>query len=149
MLREARRRRKRRLKPAKVIAFDEMWTYVKARRKGKRREVWVWTAVVMEADGSRWVDFQVGDRSEKTFLKLYRRLPEAERYRSDHYQVYEWLPQDRRVAGKGGEVNWNEGLHSRFRDSLKRLQRKTKGYTKRVAMLRDSIALVCLRLGLF
>ena len=76
-------------------------------------------------------------------------MPEAERYRSDHYPVYQWLPQDRHVAGKGGEVNWNEGLHSRFRDSLKRLQRKTKGYTKRVAMPRDSIAWVCLRLGLF
>lgn len=142
------RRRKQRLKAARVIAFDELWTYVKARRPGKRREVWVWTAVVEEVDGSRWVDFQVGDRSEQTFLKLYRRLPEAERYRSDRYQVYQWLPQDRHVVGKGGEVNWNEGLHSRFRDSLKRLQRKTKGYTKRVAMLRDSIALVCLRLGL-
>ena len=111
--------------------------------------MWVWTAVVEEADGSRWVDFQVGDRSERTFLKLYRRLPEAKRYRSDHYQVYQWLPRNRHVAGKGGEVNWNEGLHSRFRDRLKRLGRKTKGYTKRVALLRDSIALVCLQLGLF
>ena len=46
-------------------------------------------------------------------------------------------------------MNWNEGLHSRFRDRLKRLQRKTKGYTKRVALLRDSIALVCLQLSLF
>ena len=98
MLREVRRRRQQ-PELAKVIAFDEMWTYVKARRKGKRREVWVWTAVVEEADGSRWVDFQVGDRSERTFLRLYRRLPEAERYRSDHYQVYEWLPRNRHVSG--------------------------------------------------
>ncbi len=103
------------------------------------------------------VDFQVGDRSERPpypvrgrlFLKLYRRLPEAECYRSDYYQVYEWLPQDRHVAGKGGEVNWNEELHSRFRDRLKRLGHKTKGYTKKVGMLRDSIALVCLQMGLF
>ena len=52
------RRRKQRLKPARVMAFDEMWTYVKARRKGKRREVWVWTAVVdgsgHSPPGSRW-----------------------------------------------------------------------------------------------
>ena len=64
------RRRKQRLKPARVMAFDEMWTYVKARRKGKRREVWVWTAVVEEADGSRWVDFQVGDRSKRTICTI-------------------------------------------------------------------------------
>ena len=55
------------------------------RRGKKRREAWVWTAVVEEAvveeeDGRRWVDFEVGDRSEATFLKLYDRLPEAQRY---------------------------------------------------------------------
>ena len=91
----------------------------------------------------------MGDRSEETFLKLYEGLPEAKLCRSGHYQVYEWLPRNCHRAGKGGEVNWNEGLHSRWRDKLKRLQRKTKGYSKSVALLRDSIALVCLRLGLF
>ena len=119
-----------------------------ARRKGKRREVWIWTAVVEERDGSRWVDFEVGDRSEETFLRLYGRLPEAGLYRSDAYQVYDWLPADRHEVGKGGAVNRNEGLHSRLRDRINRLHRKTKGYSKSVAMLSDSIALVCLRLGL-
>ena len=137
---------------ARVISFDEMWSYVGARRRGKRRgkrrEVWIWTAVVEEADGQRWVDFEVGDRSETTFLRLYGRLPEAERYRSDHYRVYQWLPANRHRMGKGSEVNRNEGTHSRLRDRLRRLQRKTKGYSKSVAMLRDSIALVCLKLNL-
>ena len=95
--------------PARVMSFDEMWSYVGARRKGKRREVWIWTAVVEEWDGSRWVDFEAGDRSEETFLRLYGRLPEAGLYRSDAYQVYDWLPADRHVAGKGGAVNRNEG----------------------------------------
>lgn len=125
-----------------------MWSYVGARRKGKRREVWIWTAVVEERDGSRWVDFEVGDRSEETFLRLYSRLPEAGLYRSDAYQVYDWLPADRHEVGKGGAVNRNEGLHSRLRDRINRLHRKTKGYSKSVAMLSDSIALVCLKLGL-
>ena len=148
MVWEVRRRTWPRRKPARVIALDEMWIYVGARRKGLRREARVWTAVIQEADGSRWVDFEVGDRSAATFLRLYDRLPEAERYRSDHYQVYDWLPRNRHVAGKGGAVNWNEGTHSRLQDKLKRLQRKTKGYSKSVAMLRGSIALVCLRLNL-
>ncbi|MYC35964.1 MAG: IS1 family transposase [Chloroflexi bacterium] len=93
------------------------------------------------------MDFEVGDRSEATFLKLYARLLEAQRYVSDAYRVYEWLPQNRHVAGKGLEANRNEGLHSVLLDKLNRLHRRTKGYSKSVTMLRDSIALVCLRLG--
>ena len=128
--------------PAAVIAFDEMWTYQQARRRGKRQDVWVWTAVVSESDGRRWADFEVGDRSEQTFLRLYERLPEAKLYRTDAYQVYDWLPVDRHEVGKGGAVNWNEGLHSWCRGNLNRLHRRTKGYTKSVAMLGCSLALL-------
>ena len=52
------------------------------------------------------------------------------------------------MAGKGLEANRNEGLNSVLRGKLNRLHRRTKGYSKSVTMLRDSIALVCLRLGL-
>ena len=41
-------------------------------------------------DGRRCVDFEVGDRSGETFLRLYERLPEAyypEAYYSDDYGV--------------------------------------------------------------
>jgi len=132
--------------PAAAISFDEMWTYQRARRGAKRQEVWIWTAVVEEADGSRWVDFEVGDRSEATFLRLYERLPEAERYYSDAYGVYQsWLPPGRHAVGKGGMVNRNEGLHSEWRGRLKRLMRETTGYTKALWMLRGSLALLCLR----
>lgn len=131
-----------------MISFDEVWTYVGARRREKRREVWIWTAVVEEADGQRWGCFAVGDRSEATFLRLLEQLPEAERYRSDDYSVYRFLPQNRHVAGKGSEVNRNEGVHSQLRDRLRRLQRKTKGYTKSVALLQGSVALVYLTLDL-
>ena len=133
---------------AKVVSFDEMWSYLGARRKGLRRSVWIWTAVIEEADGRRWVDFEVGNRSEATLLRLYERLQEAAQYRSDDYKVYGWLPRNRHLAGKGGAVNRNEGIHSVLRDRLRRLQRRTKGYNKSLAMLRDSIALVCLRQGL-
>ena len=61
--------------------------------------------------------------------------------------MYGWLPPPHR-AGKGGAVNWNEMVHSRWRDKLKRLQRQTKGYTKSLRMRRDSLALACLRLEL-
>ena len=79
-------------RPAAVIAFDAMWTYRQARRPGQRQDVWVWTAVVSEADGSRWADFEIGNRSAETFLRLYERLPEVALYRTDAYRVYGWLP---------------------------------------------------------
>lgn len=132
----------------KVISFDEMWTYEGARRPGLRRSVWVWTAVVEEKDGSRWSDFEVGDRGYETFVKLYRRLPAAEKYRSDPYQVYKWLPAGRHVVGKGSEVNRNEGLHSKLRCKLNRLVRRTRGYTKSLEMLSGSLCLVWIREGL-
>jgi len=62
-------RRRRVDSEAKFISFDEMWTYVGCRRKGKRNSVWIWTAVVEEGDGSRWMDYEVGDRGEGTFLR--------------------------------------------------------------------------------
>ena len=108
-------RRMRAGKKVRVVALDEMWTYVRGRRGEKRQPVWVWTAVWEERDGSLLVDFEVSDRSEATFLKLYEVLPEAERYCSDGYEAYEWLPRDRHEVEKGGPVNWNEGLHSRLR----------------------------------
>ena len=148
MPRLAPARVQRRVGPARVVALDEMGTWVWSRRKRQRREGWVWTAALAEADGSRWVDFERGDRSETTFLRLLARLPETLQYRSDHYGMYGGLPRNCHVSGKGGAVNWNEGLHFRWRDPLKRLQRQTKGYTKSLTMLRDSLALVCLRLGL-
>ena len=101
--------------------------------------------MVEEEGGGRWTDCEVGDRSEDTFLKLYNRLPEADRYVSDGYSVYDWLPAKRHVVGKGREANRNEGKHSVLRDKLNRLIRKTKGYSKSEEVLRDSVALVCLQ----
>ena len=100
--------------------------------------------MVREIDGRRWMDFEVGDRSEAPFLRLYERLPEAGLYRSDAYAVYVgWFPPSRHVVGKGSAVNWNEGLHSVWRGKLNRLMRRTKGYTTSIAMLVYSLALVC------
>ena len=114
--------------PALAVSWDGMWTHWGARRGDKREDCWIWTAVVRETDGSRWVDFEVGDRSEGPFLRLYERLPEAGPYRSDACQVYlGWFPPERHVAGKGGAANWNQGLHPVWRGKLDRMMRRTKG----------------------
>ena len=58
------------------------------REAEKRNALWVWTAVVEERDGSMWIDFEVGDRDEASFLRLLERLPDAQRYETDAYGVY-------------------------------------------------------------
>ena len=123
-----------------------MWTYQRARRSKKRQEVWIWAAVIELPDGRRCVDFEAGDRSGGTFLRLYERLPEAERRYSDDYAVYgSWLLAERRIVGKRKLANRNEGLPSECRGWLKRLARATTGYAKQVWVLRGSLALLCLR----
>ena len=134
---------------ASTIALDEMWTYLGARVGEKRNDLWVWTAVVEERDGSRWMDFEVGGRDESTFLRLLERLPDAERYETDAYEVYGALPVNKHVVGKCGAVNWNEGLHSMLRWKLNRLALRTKGCAKSVDMLVNLLALAfCAKLKL-
>ena len=69
------------------------------------------------------------------------RLPGADRYEADAYRVYEWLPRDRHVMGKGGVMHWNEGLRSKTRSKLNRLARRAKGYAKSVEMLKHLLAI--------
>ena len=132
----------------KTVSFDEMWTYLGVRRGKNRQSAWIWTAVVEEWDGSRWADFEVGYRDAETFLRLFRQLPEAAKYMSDHYEVYSRLPPARHVKGKGSEVNRNEGCTRKLRVRLNRLVRWTHGYSKRLYMLVGSLARVWLRDGL-
>ena len=120
-----------------------------ARKAEKRNGLWVWTAVVEERDGSRWMDFEVGSRDEATFLRLLERLPDAVRYETDAYGVYGALPVNKHVVGKYGAVNRNEGLHSMLRGKLNRLVRRTKGCAKSIEMLVSLLALVfCAKLKL-
>ena len=144
---ESERARRRSQVGVKVISLDEMWTYAGARRGAKRNSRWIWTAVAEDALGNRWNDFEVGDRSESTLLRLLERLPDAASYSSDAYGAYGCLPVNKHRVGKGGAVNRNEGLHSVLRGKLNRLVRRAKGYSKTDGMLTLSLALVWLKLG--
>ena len=53
-----------------TIVIVEIWTYAGARRKEKRNSVWVWSAVIGERDGGRWMDFEVGGRDASTLMRL-------------------------------------------------------------------------------
>ncbi len=133
---------------AAVISLDEMWTYLGRRIGPGRRWLWIWTAVVEEADGRRWRLFEVGRRNGATLRRLLARLPAAERYCTDPYPVYRaLLPAERHQVGKGPETNRNEATHEVLRRKLNRLVRRTQGYSKSLAMLVDSLALVWLKQG--
>ena len=113
-----------------------------ARVGEKRNDLWVWTAVVEERDGGRWMNFEAGCRDEGTFMRLLDRLPDAERYETDAYGVYGTLPVNKHVVGKYGAVSRNRGLHSMLRGKLNRLVRRTKGCAKSVDMPVNLLALV-------
>ena len=133
----------------KVIPFDQMWTYVGSRRKGKRNSVWVygvWTAVVEDGYGSLWHGYDVVGSDEAALVKLYERMPDARLHSSDGYDARRWLPSDRRKAGKGGGVNKNLG-GSVLRGKLNRLVRKTKRCSKSARILDASLALIWARQG--
>ena len=117
-------------------------------RGENRRSEWIWMAAVEEWDGSRWADFKVGYRDAETFLRLFRRLPVAAKYRSDHCEVYSHPPPARHMKGKGSEVNRSEGLRAKLRFRLNRLVRRTHGYSKRLYMLAGSLAMAPFREGL-
>ena len=97
------------------------------RRGVARNSRRIWTAALEDALGDRWKDFEVGGRSEATFLRLLERLPDTERYETDVCGVYGCLLVNKRKVGKGGAVNRKEGLHSVLRGKLNRLARRKKG----------------------
>ena len=124
-----------------------MCTYVGVRRGDKRNSRKIRTALAEDALGNRRKDFEVGDRSESTFLRLLERLPDTARYRIDAYGGYGCLPMNKRKVGKSGAVNRNDRLHSALRGRLNRLVRHTKSYSKPDGMLiLSSIALAWLML---
>ena len=41
--------------------------------------------------------------------------------------MYGWPPSDRHQVGKGGAVNWNEGLHSWYRGEVETVASTDKG----------------------
>ena len=127
---------------ASIVAFDEMWTCLGARRGERRKDLWIWTVVVEDRDGVRRPMREVGGRDEAAFSRLLDRLPDADRRETDSYPVYGWLPRDRHVIGKGRAVNRNEGLRSKLRSKLNRLTRRAKGYTKSVDTLKHLLAIV-------
>ncbi len=119
--------------------LDELQTYI-----GKRKnKVWVWTAINHYVPGI--LAIQIGDRSGKTFEKLWKRIKtwNSQKYLTDGYCVYANYisPQKHKVLPKI-LLTRVEGENTRLRHYLARLKRQTLCYSKSASMLRHSVKLL-------
>ena len=72
---------------------------------------------------------------------MWEKLPFAQKYYSDDYEVYrENLPLEKLEVGKKGTVK-NESLHAVLRDRISRLKRKTRSYSKSEKALSCHVAI--------
>ena len=135
----------------KTFSFDEIWTYLRARRGKNRQSAWIWMAAVEEWDSSRRADFKVGYRDMETFLRLLHRLPKAAAVQERPLRDLQppAVGSARGGEGERGEPKQNKGLRSKFRVKLNRLVRRTRGYGERLYTLAGPLAIAPLGDGLY
>ena len=116
--------------PEDVLELDEAWSFVL--KKANKR--WLWTAMCRRT--RQILAFAIGDRSEKTCQRLWKRIPIT--YRSclaysDFWKAYQKvIPADRHIAvGKGsGETDHMERWYCTLRQRQARYVRKTLSFSK-------------------
>ena len=116
--------------PSDVLELDEMWSFV-LKKINKR---WLWT--VMCRRTRQILVFVIGDRSEKTCRRLWKRIPLA--YRSciaysDLWKAYQnVIPSEQHIpVGKDtGETNHMERWYCTLRQRQARYVRKTLSFSK-------------------
>jgi IS1 family transposase len=108
----------------------------------KKNKVWVWTA--LDKNYSEILEFVIGDRSAKSFEKLWTKVKHWDCYFwiTDGYKVYPKFIRDGDQIISKISMTRVEGENSRLRHYLARLHRKTFGYSKSKKMLFLSIKLL-------
>jgi len=94
---------KPRLRAYKSVQIDEVWTFVKER---KRRKRWLFYAYAPETD--EVLAWSWGNRSRHTAAKLYRQLQalETERFCTDDWPAFaKVLPPEKHLVGKAHTRN--------------------------------------------
>jgi IS1 family transposase len=113
-----------------ILELDELWSFVRF-RKNKR---WLWTVLCRRT--RQIIAFTIGDRSEKTCRKLWKRIPVA--YRSCHsfsdfWDAYQKVfPKEthQSVGKDSGQVNHMERWNCTLRQKNARYVRKTLSFSK-------------------
>ncbi len=79
----------------KEVQIDEIWTFVKHRKRGKR---WVWYAYDKET--KKILAFQIGKRNDKSCKALLKKLDHLhiEKYCTDEWKSYKkYIPKDKHI----------------------------------------------------
>jgi IS1 family transposase len=117
--------------PGEVLELDEMWTFVRHRRRGV---IWLWLALCRRT--RQIVAHALGPRDDATARVLWTRVPEGYRqgvFRTDHLESYHnVLPSAQHQASysKRGPTNHVERFNNTLRQRLGRLVRKTLSFSK-------------------
>jgi len=120
-----------------VIELDEMWHYLNS----KEEKLWIWKAI--NHDTGELIDWECGDRSEKTAERLIERLKKtgAKLYVADDYVVYaNLIPIGQLYQGKD-LTHGIERNNCRQRHWFARFHRKSIVVSKSVWMVDVTITL--------
>ena len=117
-------------KPDDVLELDEMWSFVL--KKSQKR--WLWTAMCRRT--RQIVAFVIGDRSKKTCLRLWLKVPEEYRQCpsfSDFWEAYQQVfskETHQSVGKESGETAHMERWYCTARQRVPRFIRKTLSFSK-------------------
>jgi IS1 family transposase/transposase-like protein len=109
------------------VQIDEMWTFVKHRKAGKR---WLWYAY--EAQSGKILAFHIGKRNDAACKSLMKKLNHLtiDTYFTDDWRSYKkYVPKDKHVISKDKTTNI-ERRNRDFRTHIKRLCRETVCFSK-------------------
>ena len=98
----------------------------------------------MDRNKNKIVDFEIGDRSFSTYLKMALRLKDKYNIKylcTDDYDAYKKFTISKYHTTTKAETALVEAKNSSLRDNLARLNRRTKKYSKSLQMLWNSILL--------
>ena len=109
------------------VQLDELWTFVKHRKKGKR---WLWYAY--DKESGKILAFHIGKRGDKSCKALLKKLSHGiEKYCTDEWKSYKkHIQKEKHIVSKR-KTTHIERRNRDFRTHLKRLCRKTVCFSKK------------------
>ena len=112
----------------KRVQIDEMWTFVKHRKAGKR---WLW--YVYDPDSGQILAFHIGKRNNSACKALLKKMShlQIDSYRTDDWKPYKkHIPPEKHIITKA-KTTHIERRNRDFRTHLKRLCRETVCFSKK------------------
>ncbi len=119
----------------KTYEVDELRTFVASKRKG------VWLVCAFCRESGQVVRYNVGPRTNKTLRHVITslQLAAAKTIYTDRLKQYQWLIPKALHNTKRFGTNHIERMHLTLRTHLKRLHRRSIGYSRSVALLSATV----------